>query len=83
MAPMRNTWDLDSDSLEYQELYMAARNAGRDWYNLVGDREFPLSGEWAGESIPEIGNRYDLDLFDPDLADAFEEGFGAASLLDV
>lgn len=70
---MRNTENVSD--VEFIELVSAAKNAGRDWCNLVGDREFPLSGEWAGESIPEIGERYDLDLFDSELADAFEEGF--------
>ncbi len=41
----------------------------------VGYRIEPLSGTWAGESIPEISERYDLDLFDSELADKFEEGF--------
>ncbi len=35
----------------------------------------PLSGEWAGESIPELSNEYDIDLTDETNADEFEEGF--------
>ena len=35
----------------------------------------PLSGEWAGESIPELSDRYDLDLDDDDVATDFEDGF--------
>jgi hypothetical protein len=35
----------------------------------------PLSGEWAGESIPELSNEIGIDLFDPDNADEFEDGF--------
>ncbi len=56
-------------------LLTAARNAGKDWRLAVGYRIEPLSGTWAGESIPEISERYDLDLFDSELADLFEEGF--------
>ncbi len=61
--------------VEFINLQAAARNAGRDWRNLMGYRDAPLSGEWGGESIPEIGERYDLDLFDSELADQFEIGF--------
>ncbi len=71
---MRNTSNLDD--VEYIHLLGAAKNAGKDWRLAVGYRIEPLSGTWAGESIPEIGERYDLDLFDSELADAFEEGFG-------
>ncbi len=70
---MRSTRNLSD--VEYVHLLGAAKNAGRDWYRKVGDRESPLSGEWAGESMVEIGEFYDLDLFDSELGDAFESGF--------
>ncbi len=35
----------------------------------------PLSGEWAGESIPELSAQYGVDLWDGEVADAFESGF--------
>lgn len=35
----------------------------------------PLSGEWAGESMSEIGNHYGVDLDDDDNCTDFEEGF--------
>ncbi len=70
---MRSTHDLDD--VEYINLLMAARSAGKDWRIAVGEREYPLSGEWAGESIPHISEKYDLDLFDTELADQFELGF--------
>jgi nucleotide-binding universal stress UspA family protein len=35
----------------------------------------PLSGEWAGESIPELSRQYGLDLTDDDIATAFEQGY--------
>lgn len=63
--------------VEYIHLLGAAKNAGRDWFNVVGNRDAPLSGEWAGESIPELSERYDLDLFDDELALQFEAGFFA------
>ena len=50
-------------------------NAGVMWFALVGPRQAPLSGEWAGESMPEIGDRYGIDLGDEAVADGFEEGF--------
>lgn len=81
MVTMRNTENV-SDA-EYVELVLAAKNAGRDWFRLVGEREAPLSGEWSGEAIPEISERYDLDLFDSDLADAFEDGFFELMLSEI
>lgn len=38
----------------------------------------PLSGEWAGESIPELSVEYGIDLEDSDIADAFETAFADA-----
>ncbi len=35
----------------------------------------PLSGEWAGESIPELSDQYGIDLTDDDEATRFEEGY--------
>lgn len=35
----------------------------------------PLSGEWAGESIPELSDEYGIDLTDETNADEFEQGF--------
>ena len=69
----RTTFGLDD--IEYIQLLSHARNAGKDWRLAVGYRIEPLSGTWAGESMVEIGERYDLDLFDSELADQFELGF--------
>ena len=52
-----------------------AIQAGIEWAHTVGYREAPLSGEWSGESIPELSDRFGIDLWDADIADAFEEGF--------
>lgn len=46
--------------------------------NLDLDLLAPLSGEWAGESIPELTALYGVDLFDSDNADEFEDGFYGA-----
>lgn len=35
----------------------------------------PLSGEWAGESIPELSDEYGIDLTNEINADEFEQGF--------
>jgi hypothetical protein len=63
------------DRFERDALVQAAGQAGRDWAEAAGYRESPLSGEWAGESIPELSDRFGVDLWDEDLADAFEAGF--------
>ena len=52
-----------------------AYKAGADWFQSVGHREAPLSGEWSGESMPEIGDWYGIDLSDSGVADDFEDGF--------
>jgi hypothetical protein len=51
--------------------------AGKEWYEVVGYRDAPLSGEWAGESMPEIARYFGIDNDDFD-ADEFEEGFFSA-----
>lgn len=51
--------------------------AGRDWFAMVGPRESPLSGEWAGESIPEIEDSFGFERDTLDLDD-FEQGFADA-----
>ena len=56
-----------------------AYRAGRDHFDRFGYREYPLSGEWAGESMTELSADYSLDLFDDDIATLFEEGFYAAA----
>jgi hypothetical protein len=38
-------------------------------------REYPLSGEWGGESISEIACRFDID--GDDWEDAFEAGYAS------
>lgn len=35
----------------------------------------PLSGEWAGESIPELSTRFGIDLSNDKIADAFESAY--------
>jgi len=35
----------------------------------------PLSGEWAGESIPEISSQLGIDLEREELADAYEDSY--------
>ena len=54
-----------------------AYQAGREWADAVGYRDAPLSGEWAGESIPELSDRFGVDLWDDDNATQFEEGFSS------
>lgn len=50
----------------------ASYRAGAEWFWEVGHREAPLSGEFSGESVPEITERFGLVRLDED---AFEEGF--------
>jgi hypothetical protein len=42
---------------------------------IMDIQPYPLSGEWAGESIPELSDLYGLDLSDETIAHAFERGF--------
>ena len=56
---------------EEQEAY----SAGIQHYLEHGYRKAPLSGEWAGESIPELSSTYNVDLADSWLADQFEDGY--------
>lgn len=53
--------------------------AGKQHHASVGYRESPLSGEWSGESIPELSEVYQINLTSDWNADAFEEGFTEAS----
>ena len=41
-------------------------------------RESPLSGEWAGESMPEIAATYGLPTDSDEWADDFQDGYEAA-----
>ncbi len=52
-----------------------AYQAGVEHRGAYGYREAPLSGEWGGESIPELSEQYGIDLFDTDNGDLFEQGF--------
>ena len=51
--------------------------AGIDYANSHAPhfRYAPLSGEWSGESMPEIADAYDLPTDSDDWADDFEEGY--------
>ena len=55
-----------------------AYQAGRDHFEDYGDRDAPLSGLWAGESIPELSTVYGINLHDDDNATDFEDGFYSA-----
>ena len=60
-----------------------AHKAGRAYYNDVGYRDSPLSGEFAGESMREIGDRYGVELADDtDNADDFEAGYWSLAIDD-
>ena len=41
----------------------------------TADMTWPLSGEWAGESIPEISSQLGIDLEREELADAYEDSY--------
>jgi hypothetical protein len=43
----------------------------------------PLSGEWAGCSLKEMSAMTGLDLYDPEVAEAFEKGFSAGFWYEV
>lgn len=66
------------DQSRFSWQVIGAFRAGVEHYRNVGYREYPLSGEWAGESIPELSALYGVDLANSELADCFEEGFSIA-----
>lgn len=43
----------------------------------------PLSGEWAGESIPELSRQHGVDLSDDDKATDFEDGYAEGYWAEV
>lgn len=43
----------------------------------------PLSGEWAGESIADLSERFGVDLSVDDFAEAFEVAYSQAFWLEV
>lgn len=43
----------------------------------------PLSGEWAGESIPELSGYYGIDLEDDNLATLFETAYVDGWMFEV
>ena len=57
--------------------------AGRSHFENVGHRDAPLSGEWVGESIPELASEFGLDLRDEEQATDFEDGFAAAAEVSI
>lgn len=60
-------------------LEVAAYDAGKRHFEDYGPRvDGPLSGTWAGESIQGLSHEYGIDLSEPELADAFEEGYADA-----
>ncbi len=44
---------------------------------ILDMRPSPLSGEWAGESMPELEHEYGIDLSDWDEQTSFDEGHDA------
>ena len=70
-----------AEYVRYRQLEIDCKRAyaaGYDWGQAEPNRTSePLSGEWAGESIPELSRAYGLDLHDSDIADSFEAGFYA------
>lgn len=68
------SWVIDGNTtVETARRILAGYNNGDP--EIMDMAPAPLSGEWAGESIPELSEEYGLDLEDDDEANAFEEGF--------
>lgn len=65
-------WVIDGNTSDEQK---AAIVKGYDDGAIVDLCPSPLSGEWAGESIPELSEQYEVDLSDDDKATDFEDGF--------
>jgi hypothetical protein len=74
-------WQPVADDVDLAEIDYGpeAFEAGRSHFENVGHRDAPLSGEWAGESIPEIASEFGIDLDDDQTASDFEAGFELAA----
>lgn len=70
----RATWvfDWNTDEATYRRVVQGIEDSDPEIMDMQPE---PLSGEWAGESIPELSDYYGLDLEDVDIADAFEDGY--------
>lgn len=70
----RGSWVLDGNStVETARRIVEGYNDGDP--EIMDMQPAPLSGEWAGESIPEMSDYFDMDLSDETVADDFEQGF--------
>lgn len=71
------SWAFDGDT--DRETYAKVLKGIEDGDPEIMDMQpAPLSGEWAGESIPELSARYGIDLEDEEIADRFEEAYSQA-----
>lgn len=66
------SWVIDGNTSEDQARRLLKGITDGDPMDMAPS---PLSGEWAGESIPELSDTYSIDLTDETNADEFEEGF--------
>jgi hypothetical protein len=68
------SWVFDGNSTEDQARRILAGIEDGD-PEVLDMEPSPLSGEWAGESVPELSAEYGLDLEDSVVAHWFEHGF--------
>ncbi len=69
------SWVIDGNTTDETARYLLKGIANGD-PEVMDMMPHPLSGEWAGESMPELEDRYGIALEDDDDMQLFEEGFG-------
>lgn len=76
------SWVFDGNStLEYAASVLRGVEDGDP--EVLDMQPAPLSGEWAGESIPELSEAFGIDLSDDDIASAFENAYNDAYWAEV
>ena len=69
------SWVIDGNTTDETARYLLKGIADGD-PAVLDMMPYPLSGEWAGESMPELEDLYGIALEDDDDMQLFEEGFG-------
>ena len=68
-------WEVIDGNTTVEECLRIVEGYGDGDHEIMDLAMSPLSGEWSGESITEIGDSYGIDLSDGDVAERFESGF--------
>lgn len=66
------TWVAINSNLDAMRILQGYEDG---WPEIMDLCPSPLSGEWGGESIPELSAEHGIDLWDDAIADTFEGAF--------